>query len=58
MATNKEPKQMDPKLVVKVRFRLSKIEDEQQEEASSGAIHQVAVTPYHRRREKGTDRGL
>jgi len=45
MATSKDPKQMDPKLVVRDRLRLSKIEVEQNELASSGAIHQVATTP-------------
>jgi hypothetical protein len=45
MATKRLPKQMDPKEVVVARTKESLIALEQQDEASSGANHQVETTP-------------
>lgn len=44
IATNKLPKQMEPKLVVMVRMKLLLTAEEQQPH-SSGAYHQVPTVP-------------
>lgn len=45
IATNKLPKQIDPKDVVVARTKLPPIAGEQHDEASSGTNHHVDTTP-------------
>jgi len=45
IATNKLPKQIDPKDVVVARTKLPPIAGEQHDDASSGTNHHVDTTP-------------